>query len=336
MKKITAAVTMGDPAGIGPEIICKMYAKGKAGSRADSFVIGDMGPMLCAAGKIPKKPVIHPMKTAADIKKGKNIINLYDMEIIKEKDYKKGISCARAGMASFMYIKAAIDMALKKEIDAVVTAPINKHSLHLAGLKFPGHTEILAEFTGTKKFAMMLAGEGLRVVLVTIHNSLKKAAALINVSSVYETIEIAHNALVKDFGIKKPKIAVLGLNPHAGEQGAFGDEEKKYIIPAMKKALKKGIKVFGPYPADTLFHYVVKKGSHDAVVCMYHDQGLIPLKLLYFDSGVNITLGLPIIRTSPDHGTAYDIAGKGRASAGSIIAAFKTAVEIAENRKKQV
>ncbi|MFP4465787.1 MAG: 4-hydroxythreonine-4-phosphate dehydrogenase PdxA [Candidatus Goldiibacteriota bacterium] len=334
MNKIKIAVTMGDPAGIGPEIIYRMYAAGHINRFADSFVIGDMGAMLSAAGKAGKKAAIYPMKTAADIKKGKNIINLYDMNIIKEKDYKKGVSCAKAGKASFIYIKTAIDMALKKEIAGIVTAPINKHSLHMAGVKFPGHTEILAKFTQAEKAAMMLAGERLKVTLVTIHTSLKKAVSLINASKIYETIKITDQALKKDFGIKKPKIAVLGLNPHAGEQGAFGDEEKTHIVPAIKKAVKNGISAQGPYPADTVFHSVVNGHTHDAVVCMYHDQGLIPVKLLYFDSGVNITLGLPIVRTSPDHGTAYDIAGRGCASAGSITCAFKTAVEIAKNRKK--
>ncbi|HPD19454.1 MAG TPA: 4-hydroxythreonine-4-phosphate dehydrogenase PdxA, partial [Candidatus Goldiibacteriota bacterium] len=226
------------------------------------------------------------------------------------------------------------DLANSRKIDGIVTAPINKHSLHLAGLKYPGHTEILAKFTNTKQYAMMLMGDKLKIVLVTMHVSLKDVSSKLTVQKIFDKIEITNKSMIRDFKIRKPKIAVLGLNPHAGESGAFGDEEIKIISPAIKKAKNMGIDVMGPYPPDTIFHKIVNEKSHDAAVCMYHDQGLIPLKLLSFDTGVNVTLGLPFVRTSPDHGTAYDIAGTGKASCNSILSALKVACEIAKNRKK--
>jgi len=203
----------------------------------------------------------------------------------------------------------------------------------MAGFKYPGHTEILAKFTNTKKYAMMLMGENLKIVLVTMHVSLKEVPEKLDEKKITEKIEITYHSMKKDFKIKEPRIAVLGLNPHAGEAGAFGREEIKIIEPAIKNAKAKKINATGPYPPDTIFHKVVNEKSHDAVVCMYHDQGLIPLKLLSFDTGVNVTLGLPFVRTSPDHGTAYDIAGTGKASCNSILSAVKVACRIALNRK---
>jgi 4-hydroxythreonine-4-phosphate dehydrogenase len=223
---------------------------------------------------------------------------------------------------------------MRRKIDAIVTAPINKHALHMAGIKYPGHTEILAKFTKTKKYAMMLLSDALKVVLVTIHTSIKSVPDLITKKLVFEIIKLTNSSLRRDFGIEKPRIAVAGLNPHAGEAGAFGNEEARIIEPAIRQAQKAGMNAEGPFPPDTIFHRVVKYKTHDAVVVMYHDQGLIPLKLTGFENGVNVTLGLPIIRTSPDHGTAYDIAGTGKAEESSILSALKVAIEIAQNRKK--
>ena len=332
-KRIKVAITMGDPAGIGPEIIAKMFLKENLYNYCDVFVIGDLMPMLSAQRKISKKLGIKIINDDLKITNKKNIINLYDLKQVNFNKIVIGESGAEAGLASYKYLTKAINMALTKKTDAIVTAPINKHSLHLAKLKYPGHTEILAKFSNTKKYAMMLMGEKLKVVLVTMHISLKEVSKNLSIKKIFDKIEITHNSLKKDFKIKEPRIAVLGLNPHSGEEGAFGDEEIKIIKPAIEKAKRKKINVTGPYSPDTIFHKVVYKQSHDAVICMYHDQGLIPLKLLSFDTGVNVTLGLPFVRTSPDHGTAYDIAGTGKASCNSILSALKVACHIAQNRK---
>ena len=207
------------------------------------------------------------------------------------------------------YIKKAVELALRRQVDGIVTAPISKEALKMAGFKWPGHTEMLADLTNTKDYAMMLVGGPLRVILVTIHTALKNVPDLITRQRIIKTIRLAKKACDM-LRIKKPRIAVAGLNPHAGEAGIFGDEEIKKIIPAVKEAIKEGIPVSGPYPPDTIFHKAYK-GEVDIIVCMYHDQGLIPLKMIAFDKGVNVTVGLPFVRTSPDHGTAYDIAWKG-------------------------
>ncbi len=332
-RRLKIAITMGDPAGIGPEIIAKMFLKENLYKYCDVFVAGDIMPMLSAQRRISKKLGIRIIKDDLKIIKQKNIINLYD---IKQVDFSKviiGESTAQAGLASYKYLIKAIHLANKRKIDGIVTAPINKHSLHMAGLKYPGHTEILAKFSGAKKYAMMLMSEKLKIVLVTVHTALKDVPKNLSIKKIFEKIEITNDSLKKDFGIRQPRIAVSGFNPHAGEAGAFGDEEIKIIEPAIKKAKMKNINVTGPYPPDTIFHKVVNEKSHDAVLCMYHDQGLIPLKLLSFDTGVNVTLGLPFVRTSPDHGTAYDIAGTGKASCNSMLFAFKVACKIAQNRK---
>ena len=324
---------MGDPAGVGPEIIVKMFKKENLYKYADVFVIGDLFPMLSAQRRISKNIAIKPISHLANITKNRNIINLLDLRALKLKDFILAEETAASGKASYAYLLEAIKLAKQKKIDAIVTATVNKHSLHLAGIKEPGHTEILAKKSGTKNFAMMLMAEKLKVVLVTIHTSIKSVPGLLTAGKVYDRIRLTHDSLKKDFGIKEPRIAVLGLNPHAGEAGAFGNEEKTRIIPAINKAKKQGINAQGPFPPDTIFHKIIG-GSHDAAVCMYHDQGLIPLKLIGFDTGVNFTMGLPFVRTSPDHGTAYDIVGTGKASERSMLSALKTAVSITGNRKK--
>ncbi|MCX8094068.1 MAG: 4-hydroxythreonine-4-phosphate dehydrogenase PdxA [Candidatus Goldbacteria bacterium] len=331
-RRLKIAITMGDPAGVGPEIIVKMFLKEDLYKYCDVFVIGDIMPMLSAQRRITKKIGIKIIGEDLKIVRERNIINLYD---IKQVDYSKviiGEATKEAGFASYKYLIKAIDLANSKKIDGIVTAPINKHALHMAGLKYPGHTEILAKFSKTKKYAMMLMGDRLKIILVTMHVSLKDVSEKLNIQKIFDKIDITHKSLIKDFKIKNPRIAVLGLNPHAGEAGAFGREEIEIITPAIKKAKLKNINVTGPYPPDTIFHKVVNEKSHDAVICMYHDQGLIPLKLLSFDTGVNVTLGLPFVRTSPDHGTAYDIAGTGKASCNSILSALKVACQIAYNR----
>lgn len=334
MKRLKVAITMGDPAGVGPEIIVKMFAKHDIYKYADVFVIGDLFPMLGAQRRISNKIAIRPVGDLNSLSQDHGIINLLDLRKIQTSDYSIGTSNAAAGKASFEYIKKSIELSLAEKIDAVVTAPINKHSLHMAGIKFPGHTEIFAKYTKTKNYAMMLMGDKLKVILATIHTAIKNVPGELSVKGLTTLIKLADRSLSRDFGIKKPAIAVCGLNPHAGEEGAFGDEEQKIILPAIKRSKSEGINVEGPYPADTLFNNVVNHKTHDAVIAMYHDQGLVPLKLLSFDTGVNVTLGLPIIRTSPDHGTAYDIVGTGKAGEKSILAAFYTAIEMAKNRAR--
>jgi 4-hydroxythreonine-4-phosphate dehydrogenase len=214
------------------------------------------------------------------------------------------------------------------KIDAMITAPINKEAMGRAGYSYPGHTEFLAKLTRVKNPIMMLAGDNLKVALVTTHCPLKKIPDLITFQKILTTIEIVHSSLKQYFGLDSPKIAVAALNPHGGEGGLFGDEEKKIILPAIKEALNLGIDVEGPFPSDSLFYHAAK-GKYHLVICMYHDQGLIPLKLLNFHNAVNVTLGLPIIRISPDHGTAYDIAGKGIANPSSMLKALELAARMA-------
>jgi 4-hydroxythreonine-4-phosphate dehydrogenase len=224
-----------------------------------------------------------------------------------------------------------VEKAISGEISAIVTCPINKSLMNRAGYTFEGHTQLISHLTGSKNYIMMLAGERLRVTLVTIHCALKDVPANIDENRIYKTITGTSKALEQDFNIKDPHIAVAALNPHGGEEGLFGSEEKKIILPAVKRAIKAGYNVTGPLPADTLYPKAVS-GEFDAVVNMYHDQGLIPLKLLHFSDAVNVTLGLPIVRTSVDHGTAYNIAGKGLANPGSLKAAIKMAANIVKNR----
>ena len=237
----------------------------------------------------------------------------------------------KAGQASLDYITTAVKSALENEIDAIVTAPISKESTHLAGSKYPGHTEMLKDLSGSNQAVMMFEGQKFKVMLVTIHEALSNVPKLISKDRVLSTIKLTHDSLVNLFKIDAPKIVVCGLNPHAGESGAFGNEEIDHIIPAVEEARELGINVEGPLPADTLFYYA-NQGKWDAVVAMYHDQGLIPFKMVSFNDGVNITLGLPIIRTSPDHGTAFDIAWKGVADPSSMIAAIKVAAQFAINK----
>ncbi len=235
------------------------------------------------------------------------------------------------GEASMRFCLDAIEAAQKEIIDAVVTAPIAKESWKLAGFNFPGHTELFATRTASRRYAMMFAGGPLKVVLATVHVPLNSLWGRLNIGAVFQPIELLHEALVNWFDIEKPRIAVAGINPHASENGQFGDEEERIIAPAILMAREQGIDATGPYPPDTVFMSAVN-GRFDAVVAMYHDQGLIPVKLLAFDRAVNLTIGLPIIRTSPDHGTAFDIVGRNRANPGSMRAAIDLAIDLAVKR----
>jgi 4-phospho-D-threonate 3-dehydrogenase / 4-phospho-D-erythronate 3-dehydrogenase len=327
------AITMGDPTGIGPEIIAKALAQPEFSGHCRVLVLGDRGAMergieisgvplrleLLKEGFPPEEPASG----------GVYLRPLSDLSI---RDMEFGKPTAASGEAMFRYICEAARMCLAGEAAGMATAPINKEALNRAGHHYPGHTELLAELTGAKDFVMMLAGERLRVTLVTIHEALADVPRLVTFDKVISTIRITHRDVHRYFR-KSPRIAVLALNPHCGEGGLFGDEEERIIGPAVAVAREEGIDAVGPLSADTLFHFAAR-GDYDAVVCMYHDQGLIPLKLLHFDDGVNVTLGLPIIRTSVDHGTAYNLAGTGKASAASMAAAIRMAAEMAMTKAK--
>ena len=247
--------------------------------------------------------------------------------------FRKRLSQKKAGALALSALDSAVEAIRRGDCDALVTAPISKSRIRKAGFKFPGHTEYLARHFGAKKTAMMLASPKLRVVLVTIHVPLSKMPQLISTKKILDKIILTHQSLKRDFAVQKPRIAVCGLNPHAGEGGMFGKDEKRVIQPAMIKAKRLGMNVFGPEPPDTVFHWA-REGRFDAVVCQYHDQGLIALKTLAFHEGVNITLGLPIVRTSPDHGCAFDFSGKGVANPSSMKSAMRMCVKVWRNRQK--
>lgn len=322
------AITMGDPCGIGPEIIVRSLMSSEVSNCCIPIVLGDRGAMEravaldgCGAGIVSLSADEFPECVSA------GTIFLKEISSLTDSDMVYGSPTAASGDAVFHYITAAASLCTSGRVAAMATAPINKAAMNLAGHNYPGHTELLAELTGAKDFVMMLAGKRLRVALVTIHEALANVPELITFDKVLATIMTTHYDLERFF-CRKPRIAVLSLNPHAGEGGMFGDHEGRVILPAINEATRRGVDATGPHSADTLFHFAAK-GDYDAVVCMYHDQGLIPLKLLHFDDGVNITLGLPIIRTSVDHGTAYNLAGKGIASSESMQAAILTAAKMA-------
>ncbi len=320
---------MGDPGGIGGEVTLKALSKMTGSSRAQFLLLGDFKLWKTLAKKFHfKKSLIwvNDAELGRDLKKGIAVLDLGGVKKVRW-----GKVTAPQGAAAVRYICEGARLALEGEVDALVTAPIHKEAIHKAGCPYPGHTELLAKLSGTQDYAMMMVGGPFRIVLQSIHEPLSKAFSFIKPSLVWEKLELTHRTLRKWFGIKGPRIAVAGVNPHAGEGGAFGKEEIKVLAPIVQKAQKMGWQVSGPHPPDTLFYWASKK-PYDAILCMYHDQGLIPLKLAAFDEGVNLTLGLPFIRTSPDHGTAFDIAGKGVAKPESMVAAIHMAEMLANKR----
>lgn len=325
MPKPIIAITMGDPAGIGPEVTLKALSHDEVRDLGRFLIFGDANILHREAKRLDLKIKLINLSDINQAIFPPNAVEIINLTILNP-THKDGIPSAETGDAAFKYIKSAALAAIKGDIGAVVTAPISKEALNMAGHNYPGHTEILADLCKTEDYAMMLAGPHLRVVLCTIHVPYAKVPSLLTRELVSKTIRITHESLSRYLG-KRPRIAVAALNPHAGEGGIFGKEEVDIIRPAVDEALSRGIDVSGPHPPDTLFHYAAK-GDYDAVVCMYHDQGLIPLKLLDFEKGVNVTLGLPITRTSVDHGTAFDIAGKGVADPSSMIEAIKMAAEM--------
>lgn len=325
-KRPLIGITMGDPVGVGPEIICKALNNEKIYNCARPLVIGDAGILEMAAGIAGAGLKIQAIEEPPMAAYETGIVNVIRKSELHCDTHKWGQPSMETGQAMIDYIKAGIEMAKIGMINALVTAPINKAAMKLAGGMHPGHTEILAQQTKTENYAMMMAGKHLRVVLATIHIPLRDVAEALDEGSIYSMIRLTHEALKFRFKISEPRIAVAGLNPHAGEDEMFGHEEVCLIRPAISRAVSEGIGATGPHPPDTVFYHA-RAGAYDAVVCMYHDQGLIPFKLVHFHDGVNTTLGLPIIRTSVDHGTAYDIAGKGIADPGSLMAAIEMAAE---------
>lgn len=326
LEHLPIAITMGDPCGIGPEIVAKLYADNAA--LPSTLVLGDEGLLKRAIRLLALPLTVQAIDSPEDFQSTPNSIQMIPVSRLPE-DIPFGQLDTRAGKAAFDYIRAGIDLALQKRIRAVVTAPINKEALRLADIHYPGHTEILADFSGTKDFAMMLMNNDLRVILVTIHVSLREAIEQLTVERELMTIRLAHQAMTQ-LGIVQPRVAVAGLNPHAGEHGLFGSEDQTIIEPAIQQAQAEGIQASGPWPGDTVFMHA-RQGRFDIVVAQYHDQGLIPVKYLGVDEGVNITVGLPFVRTSVDHGTAFDIAGTGKASHASLRVAVEQAAMLARS-----
>lgn len=326
------AITMGDAAGCGPEIIVKALTDNNIYNKCRPLVFGDANRMKLAASILESSLQIA---SVADVQGGSyepGIIDVLDFANIPH-DLPFGQVDERSGHAAFTYIQSAIEKAMANKVDAIVTAPINKEALHKGGHHFPGHTEILAELSSTKDYAMMLSGDDLRVIHVTTHVSMREAADLIKKERVLRIIRLADRTL-RLLGLEQPRIAVAGFNAHAGENGLFGREDIDEIAPAVAQAQQDGIAATGPIPPDTVFFRTVRRKEFDIVVVMYHDQGHIPLKLLGFDNGINVTVGLPFLRTSVDHGTAFDIAGKGIADGSSMTAAIQFAAQLAHGAHK--
>jgi len=342
--KPIVGISMGDPAGVGPEIIAKAWRHAGVHEICSPIVIGDAGVMQNALKLFGGPLSVHSVSDISQASFRPDRIDVFDLKVVDISRLELGKVSALAGHAAFESVRVMIELAMAGKIDATVTAPIHKEALVAAGHHFPGHTEIFGHFTRTSDFTMMLAAENLRVVHVSTHVSLRKACDAVTKQRVLKVIELAHEACVQ-LGIPKPKIGVAGLNPHASDGGLFGTEEREQIIPAVLAARKKGMNVDGPQPPDTFFAKAVS-GAYDICVAMYHDQGHIPVKIKGFKfdaksntwtsvNGINVSLGLPIIRTSVDHGTAFDQAGKGTASEASLIDAIEYAAKMAAARTRQ-
>ncbi|MEM2698366.1 MAG: 4-hydroxythreonine-4-phosphate dehydrogenase PdxA [Ignisphaera sp.] len=340
MCRATIGITMGDPAGVGPEVALKALRRVDYGN-ARYIIIGDYKVLLRALDTIKCRDLrvvkINRLVEIAGQLREPYVIGVYDLDNVALDNLVYGRPSIMGGKASYEYIVEAVRMAVDGMLDALVTMPISKESLNMAGYRYSGHTELLAFLTNTdaENVRMMLIAKHLRIVHVTTHVALRKVPDLISKERILKTIELACRYLKDYFNVAKPRIAVAGLNPHAGEGGLFGDEEIKYIVPAIKEARNMDIDVSGPYPPDTVFYRAYHNREFDAVIAMYHDQGHIALKMVGLMEGVNVTLGLPIIRTSPDHGTVWDKAGKGTADDTASYEAIRLALELAKNRAKE-
>ena len=333
MQKPLIVITMGDPAGIGPEIIAKGIDSKEIDQYCRPVVIGDAGVMRKIVDEMRLSIFVRSVASLGDAEVVTGRMDVFDLSNVDLSKHIWGRPNVSSGQSSVEYIKKAVDLTLKGEAAAIVTAPINKEMINAAGHHYAGHTELLAKLTGSEEFGMMFVGGGLRVILATIHVALKDVAGQITTASVLRALRLAHHAM-RYFGIERPHIGVAALNPHASEGGLFGNEEWEEMVPAIIQARDEGIDASDPVPADTLF-YKARNNHYDIVVAMYHDQGLAPLKMLAFGNAVNVTVGLPIIRTSVDHGTAYDIAGKGCADPASLVEAVKLAAKMTEFGKAE-
>jgi 4-hydroxythreonine-4-phosphate dehydrogenase len=326
------AVTMGDPAGIGPEIVARTFADEGRENRA--LVVGDPGILERAVRLLGLPLRVDAVSEPEEAAFEPGTVDVLPVGEVPG-DLPFGELDARAGDAAFRYLERATELASAGRVGAIATAPLNKEAMHLAGHKYPGHTEILAELTGTEDYAMMLVTDELNVIHVSTHVSLREAIERVRPERELAVIRLAHDALRK-LGVESPRVAVAGLNPHAGENGLFGTEDLERIAPAVEEAKGEGIDATGPWPPDTVFMRA-RRGAFDIVVVQYHDQGHIPVKLMGFDTGVNVTVGLPFFRTSVDHGTAFDIAGTGEADHASMRAAIDLARKLsaAEDRAEE-
>lgn len=345
MKLPILAITMGDPAGIGPEIVVRALNHKETYNQCRPIVTGDAEVIRLAIKALGLSLKVNAIKKVQDALFKYGCIDVYDLACIDMSTFEFGKVSPQCGNAAFVSIRKAIDLAMNNEVDGTVTAPLNKEALNLAGHHFDGHTEIYATFTQTKKYAMLLADEFLRVIHVSTHVSLREACDRVKKERIIEVTELIQDACIQ-FGIDNPRIGIAGLNPHSSDNGLFGWEEEKEIIPAVNELGKKGFNVDGPIPPDTLFAKA-KCGQFDGCVAMYHDQGHIPFKVVGFNwnketgkmdsvKGVNITLGLPIIRVSVDHGTAFDVAGKGIASEDAMMLSIDYATRMAISRLEKI
>jgi len=321
---------MGDPAGIGPEVVLKALTHADVYERCRPLVLGDQRILTRAAPWLDIEPAFDAVSRPSQGRYEPGAITLLDLENAPPAACPVGEVSAAAGKAAVEYVFLGCDLALAEDVDAVVTAPLNKAAMHRAGYDYAGHTELLTERTGAERVSMLLVGPALRVVHVSTHVALTEAIRRVKRQRVAEVIQIAADSC-RALGIAEPRVAVAGLNPHASEGGLFGDEEDSEIVPAIKDARATGLNVSDPQPPDTVFLRATR-GEFDIVVAMYHDQGHVPMKLLAFDSGVNVSVGLPIIRTSVDHGTAFDIAGTGKAREESMLAAIEVAIRMVASR----
>lgn len=330
MSKPTLAITMGDPAGVGPEIIVKALQAYQYHSRFNLLILGEDDLLTKTASDLNISTKIEAFDVFDDIHFTNGAIIVFNCQKLNRESFKMSTANPDSGEFSYQLIVKAVDMALKKEIDGIVTAPICKEALHMANHFFDGHTGLLASLTNTQRYRMLFAAEKLKILHVTAHLPLIEACKVIDVEMVYDTIELGYHHMQR-LGCQHPRIAVCGLNPHAGENGIFGREDIDIIKPAVIKAQQNSIMADGPLPADTTFLRAFN-GNFDMVIAQYHDQGHVPGKLVAFDSAVNVTVGLPIIRTSVDHGTAFDIAGKGIAKSENLLCAVEYAYNMTQHK----
>ncbi len=325
------ALTMGDPVGVGPEILVLTLKDPAIYQACRPVIIGDLPALERAVRHLAPDLRINVINQPGVGSFEPGTLDLLALSHLAPDDLRYGCPTPAGGAVMVSYVLRAVDLAMAEKVAGMVTGPISKVAMNLSGYSYPGHTELLAAKTGAKEVAMMLAGEKFRVVMATTHCALAEVPRRLNTEALYRLFLLICRTLQLDLGLTHPRLGVAALNPHAGEGGLFGHEEEEIIIPAVRRAQDADLMVAGPYPADTLF-WRHRQGEFDAIVAMYHDQGLIPLKLLHFLDGVNVTLGLPIIRTSVDHGTAYELAGTGKAHPGSMQAAIAMAGEIARRR----